>query len=97
MVVLSMKKIITTQANQFDSLDRQKWVKNLVKMLWPLATIYLTMLVANITFDGFQFTDFVPSMLVLGSMILYAVNTVFDAVNKYLGTNTYVVEKGQIK
>ena len=69
-------KLVPTQENT------QKWLINTGLFFAPLAILYLVFVQANITSNGFQVTDFIPTSEVIGGMILYAINTVLDYLRK---------------
>lgn len=68
--------------------DAQKIARNGLIFLAPLALIYLGFVTAEIKTDGFQFTDFIPTVPVIGAMILYILNIATDFFNKLVKDNT---------
>lgn len=72
--------------NRLKLLNWKKWGRNTVVFLSPLATIYLVSVIANVQGDGFQVSDFAPSEVVIGAMMLYVLNTALDFFRKFSAT-----------
>jgi hypothetical protein len=47
----------------------------------PVILIYLAFVIEQIE-DGFAWSDFVPNVLVRGTMVLYILNRVYDALQR---------------
>lgn len=62
--------------------DINKIITNGLLFLGPLAIIYLTSVIAEINLDGFGWEDFIPTMPVIGAMVLYMLNVVLDFFRK---------------
>jgi hypothetical protein len=68
--------------------DLQKFARNGLIFLAPLALLYLGFVTAEIKVDGFQPTDVIPTVPVIGAMILYILNVATDFFNKFVKDNT---------
>jgi hypothetical protein len=69
------------------NLDWNKWFRNTLLFFSPVVILYLAFVEANIRLDGFQLTDFYPTTLVIGSMILYVLNVLLDFFKKFISAN----------
>ena len=63
--------------------DIDRWLQNCKVFLAPLALIYLAFVSANLS-NGFAWNDLVPNEIVMGSLVLYAVNTLPDLLRKLI-------------
>lgn len=68
--------------------DVSRWQHNLLKFLVPLALIYITSVIATLSVatNVIEFSDFVPSNVTIGAVALYALNGLYDLLNKFVGT-----------
>lgn len=66
------------------TIDKQKFIRNATLFLAPLAIIYLSAVVAEINDNGFQVDDFIPNTVVIGSLVLYVLNTTLDFLRKFV-------------
>lgn len=64
-----------------------KWGKNALIFLAPVIAIYLVFVQANLA-DGYNLSDFVPNPIVIGAMLLYAINSILDFFRKLVPDNT---------
>ena len=74
------------------SLD--KWFKNTLTFLAPLATIYMVSVMGVLQVPGNEITfeNFIPSREVVGAMILWILNTVYDFLRKFVPENKVLVK-----
>jgi hypothetical protein len=84
---------VTTEAGEMGKIGLKKWGMNALKFTAPLGVMYLSFVIANINIDGFQLTDFVPSAVMSGGIILYILNAATDFLRKLTQAQTYIVEK----
>jgi hypothetical protein len=84
-----------------DELIKQDWqalAKRGILFLTPLVALYLTPIIATITEAVlnktfvFALSLFIPSQLVIGGMILYILNQIWDGVNRFMKETTYISE-----
>jgi hypothetical protein len=61
--------------------NRHKWQENAVLFLAPLGIIYLSQVSANLG-DGFEWSDFAITPVMMGAISLYVVNTLLDLLRK---------------
>lgn len=61
--------------------DANKWVKNALTFLAPLALMYIASITPLIQ-DGLALSDFKITALVAGAMVLYVLNVVTDLLKK---------------
>ena len=66
-------------------LDVKKWGRNALIFFSPLAILYIGFVISNINLDGFAWTDFRPNSIIIGSMMLYVLNTLLDLFRKFAG------------
>lgn len=66
------------------AIDREKFLHNATLFLAPLVVIYLSAVIAEINNDGFQLVDFIPNTVVIGSLVLYVLNTTLDFLRKFV-------------
>jgi len=77
----------------------KKWLQNQVEFLKPLlafeAVLYLSPIISGLQSSSHVATlqDFIPSALVINSMILYLLNAAFDLFRKWAGVEKVVVNK----
>lgn len=64
--------------------DRTKWLQNTLIFFAPLFILYLVFVQGQITENGFDVTDFVPTREVVGAIMLYTINTLIDLLRKFL-------------
>ena len=73
----------TSKKYSLNSADFGHWIKNALLFLAPVGVIYLAFVQGNLG-DGISISDFVPDAIVMGAVILYAINTVLDLLRKFL-------------
>lgn len=61
--------------------NRQRWIDNAILFLTPLGIIYLSQVSANLQ-DGFEWSDFAITPVMMGAISLYVVNTLLDLLRK---------------
>lgn len=71
---------------QLTSIDKKKWAQNALLFTAPLFVLYLVFVQTNITSDGFDSTDFIPTREVIGGLFLYVINSLLDLLRKFLGS-----------
>lgn len=76
-----------TYTLRFKKLDWNKWYKNTMIFVSPLAVLYLVFVIANINLDGIQLADFIPNDVVIGAMSLYVLNVLLDFFKKFRATS----------
>jgi len=66
--------------------DVDKWTKNMIVFIAPVALVYLAQITGTISQADniIELSDFVPSQVTLGAMILYVINSVTDIIKKFL-------------
>ena len=64
--------------------DQNKWQKNLLGFLRPVAVLYIGTVIAVIGANGgvVQLKDFIPNSYTVGGAILYILNGALDYLNK---------------
>lgn len=72
-----------SQAFSITPEQKAKWLYNSLVFLAPLVLIYLTGVITAIQ-DGFAWSDFVPTILVQGAMVLYVLNVLMDFFKKFV-------------
>lgn len=79
-----------SQAYTLSGVDFQKWTRNLLIFLAPVALIYLAFVAAAIAAanGAFSFAELVPNQIVIGSMVLYVINGIVDIVRKFVPDTT---------
>ena len=65
-----------------NSIDWQRWIHNALVFISPVVLIYLVA-VASVLQGGFSWAVFVPTQVVIGSMVLYVVNVLLDLFRKF--------------
>lgn len=73
----------TSEKWRLDWADMEKWTKNTMLFLVPVLVLYLGSVVANINLDGFSWSDFALNDVIVGSMVLYVLNTILDLLRKF--------------
>jgi len=68
---------------QWNSLDTQAFIKKALIQTAPVILIYLGFVIEQ-TVDGFAWSDFVPNLVVQGTVTLYVVNRVYDALQRLI-------------
>lgn len=70
-----------------DKLAYEKWVRNGLVFLIPVAILYLTTIIGVISPEGHTITpaDFIPTKIMIGGMILYILNNILDYLKKLRG------------
>lgn len=71
-----LNKLILTEEKQ------NKFIKNSIVFLAPVAIIYLLQVQAHLATGGFKFEYFVPTEATIGAMVLYAINVCIDYFKK---------------
>ena len=73
-----MKDLQLTKTNE------NKFLRNLLVFLSPVAVIYLVAVVGviNANNGAVKLTDFIPTSFTLGAMTLYALNSILDYLRK---------------
>lgn len=69
--------------------DIFKALHNSLLFFVPLVMLYLPFAISNVSTDGFIWEDLKPNMFVIGSMVLYVLNFVYDLARKFVGENKY--------
>jgi hypothetical protein len=91
------EKVIVTTSKRFslNAEDFHKWLMNQKTFLAPLGMFYLAYVISEVGKDGISLMDFVPSNLVIATMVLYILNAAYDLFRKWAGEKTYLtpVEK----
>lgn len=83
--------IVRTESWKFEKADLQRWASNMIKFASPLIALYAGFVIAQINLDGFSWSDFAPTNEVVGGLILYVLNAVYDASRKFALPQTYIV------
>lgn len=80
----------TSEKFDLNRTDKRKWLHNARKFLAPLALLYLGSVIAVISQPGHvvSLNDFVPTTMVVGAMVLYLLNTLFDLFTKWASENS---------
>jgi hypothetical protein len=62
------------------------WLKKALIQLVPVALIYLTPIIADLSTVGhvFSLQDFIPTNFTLGAMVLYILNRIYDALQRWV-------------
>lgn len=68
---------------QWNSEDTENFTKKTLVQILPVALIYIGFVITQIN-DGFAWNDFVPTLFVQGTMVLYILNRVYDAIQRYI-------------
>ena len=68
---------------QWNSVDTQAFIKKALIQTAPVILIYLGFVIEQIE-NGFAWSDFVPNLVVQGTIILYVTNRVYDALQRLL-------------
>ena len=69
--------------------DKQKWIRNQLEFLKPLAlfsgTAYFLPIIAKLGVEGHVvgLQDFIPSSVVVTSITVYIVNALYDLIRKW--------------
>jgi hypothetical protein len=66
--------------------DRESWLKVAGLFLFPVIVIYITYVLTNMG-DGFQWSDFVPNLIVQGAMVAYILNEILAYIKKWKEAN----------
>ena len=82
--VISKRFVLTRE-------DMKSWLNTALLFLAPVLLIYITYVLQNMA-DGFTWSDFVPNMIVQGSMVAYVLNELLALIRKFLGENKYIVK-----
>lgn len=93
--IQSPNKVVISPAGKFTSRDFKAAIQRGIIFLSPLVALYLAPIiaiiaegVANNTFV-FTLSLFIPSQVMIGAMILYVLNRLWDGVNRFMKENTY--------
>jgi len=82
------KKMAEKPSQQFElnKTDVGQWQRNLIKFVVPLALVYLTSVIATLSVSTniVEFSDFVPNNIAVGAIALYALNGLYDLLNKFV-------------
>ena len=91
------RQVVISPENGLIKQDYKAILKRGLLFLTPIITMYLAPVIAmiseavlNKTFI-LTLTYFVPSPIVIGGMILYVLNRIWDAVNRFMSTTSYKV------
>jgi hypothetical protein len=97
--IKSPNKVIMSPAGIFNEYDFKAIVRRGILFITPLIALYLTPIIASISSSvaagTFVFTTaiFIPGPLVVGACILYVLNRITDALNRFTKDNTYIVSE----
>lgn len=69
--------------------DIKRVGKNALIFIAPVAIIYFASVVEAISKDGFTWNDFQPSMIAVGSILLYILNVLIDFFRKWSTVTKY--------
>ena len=81
--------LVISHRFQLRSEDWKRAFHNSLIFLLPLLAIYIAFVTNNIRTDGFAWSDFIPDLIVIGSLILYVLNVMMDLIKKFLTQNIY--------
>lgn len=68
---------------QWNSVDTQNFLKKALIQTVPVILIYIGFVIEQMN-DGFAWSDFVPNLVVQGTIVLYVLNRVYDALQRLL-------------
>lgn len=92
-----VRQVVVSPENALIKQDYKAIWKQSLLFLTPMIAMYLTPVIAVITeavaSKTFVLTlaYFVPSPIVIGGMILYVLNRIWDTINRFVGTPSYKV------
>lgn len=93
--IQSPNKVIISPAGEFIARDFKATVQRGLIFLAPLVTLYLAPIIATVA-EGvasktfiFTLSLFMPSQVVIGAMVLYVLNRIWDIINRFMKENTY--------
>lgn len=72
-------------------IEWRKWVRNTAIFIIPAIIVYVQYVLGEIKVDGFSWSDFMPNLLVIGSIVTYLLSTTLDFLLKFVPANTYKV------
>ena len=79
---------VTSPRFELKWIDISSWAKTAALFLVPVLGIYVVYVQANFQ-DGFQWSDFAPSLFVQGSMVAYILNEVWALIQKWASEKVY--------
>lgn len=92
-------KTLTSERGEIIPLEKAKWISNQLEFAKPfiiaIAGFYFLPLLATLgnPENVLELSDFIPSQAVVGSTVLYVMNTAWDFLRKWAGEEKYIVKK----
>ena len=76
---------MASQRFELSKTDVNVWKKNLFKWAWPMVGLYLVTIIGVLSQDRhvFSFTDFIPTQMAQGGIMLYVLERIYDIGNKF--------------
>jgi len=65
----------------WNSVDTKAFLNKALVQTAPVLLIYVGFVIEQIA-DGFQWSDFIPNMVVQGTIVLYILNRAYDALQR---------------
>lgn len=81
MTIFSKAKV--SPAGKLNKADIQRWLKNLLVFLAPLAIMYLLQLSGSLQNGVLTWESLIPTTTTLGAIQLYVVNGLLDLLRKF--------------
>jgi len=81
--------MVISEARQLISQDLTSWLRTAGFFLIPVAVIYITAILNNMG-DGFTWNDFIPTLIVQGSIVSYLLNELLALFRKWNNVNQYL-------